>query len=547
MKTSKRILTLLMAAVMMMSTLASCSSSGSDAPDSDAPAAEGEAVATEKVFRFSTMTEPTSLDPQLGNGEWITNVTGAIYEGLVRRYNGEILPGLAESWIVSEDGLVYTFTLRESVWSDGTAIVAQDFVDSWNLLIERATPMSQFTDHFTVDGQANAVAIDEKTLEVTLNSPVPFMMEIFATSALVPVRTDKYAETGDMYYQDIPAAFNGPFILTEWAPNDVMVMVPNESYWNPDVVNLTKVEIYTVKDEATQINMFDGGEIDMVEVPSSMFMDYENEMTYYNDGANFYIQFTTDGSTEETVKYLENRDFIEALSACIDRQNFVDSVYAGAYQPSVDFIPPTATGYTNGAKADSNITITSPFLMNADLALAQQKLDSALATLGETVESMPTFTLVVSDNATRQTAAQYVQDVCAQVGIKLEIDTIPGSTFWSTMREGYRYDFALAGSGPDVDDSSTFLSVYDGEGKYADTFMRWQDDAYAVLLAQSWQTTGEERSALLVEMEEFLLSSGPVIPLYFTQAAWRLSDGFTNINRNMTGAATDYVFADYNK
>ncbi len=547
---SKKLLALALSLSLMVTSFAGCSESGtSSTPTSSGTvsgsSSEAEVPKEDKIFRFATTTEPTSLDPQLGNGEWITNITGAIFEGLVRRYNGEILPGIAESWTVSDDGTVYTFKLRDAQWSDGTAITAQNFVDSWDLLIQRATPMTQFSDFFTVDGKANAKAIDDKTLEVTLNAATPFILEIFASSALAPVRTDKYAEKSDAYYQDVPEAMNGPFVLTEWSPNDVMVLEPNENYWNKDAVNLTRVEVYTVKDTQTQINMYDGGEIDMVEVPSSMFAEYEDQgMQYYNDGATFFIQFTTDGSVDETTKYLANRDFIEAVSACIDREDFVNSVYAGAFKPSIEHIPSSATGYADKSKEAYGATIDSPFMIKADMTLAQEKLDAALATLGETVETMPEFTLLVSDNAERQIAAQYVQDVASKIGIKFKIDTLPGSTFWATMREGYRYDFCISGSGPDVDDASTFFQSYDGEGKYADTFMRWSSEDYAEILDASWVATGDERADLLIQMENYLLNNGPLMPLYHTQAAWMLADGYTNINKNMTGAATDFVFAD---
>lgn len=539
MKLLKQVLAITMAAAMALTTLTAC------AP----PSAEGTGTGAggeEKVLRFATTTEPTSLDPQLGSGTWITNVTGAIFEGLVRRYNGEILPGVAESWEVSDDNLTYTFHLRDESWSDGEPITAQDFVDSWNLLIERATPMAQFTEYFTVDGKANATAIDDKTLEVTLNYPVPFMMEVFAMSALTVVRTDKYEESGDAYYQSTPEAMNGPFLLKEWKPNDVMVLEPNPDYWDAEKVNFDRVEIYTVKDDTTQVNMYDNGEIDLLTIPDTMYKDFEDKgIQYYDDGSVYFLQFTTDGQTDETAKYLANRNFIEAVSACIDREDFVNSVYGGVYEPCVEYVPASATGYNGGKKGDADLTIDSPFTIKADLTVAQEKLDAALEELGATADTMPSFTLVVNDTANSQTAAQYIQDVCAQIGIQLEIDTIPSATFWSTLREGYRYDFALAGSAPDVDDASTFLMVYDGEGLYADTFMRWHSDEYAEILADSWVTPDEaQRTQDLVDMEEYLLNKGPLIPLYFTQAAWVIADGFTNINRNMTGADLDYVFGD---
>ena len=516
MKWMKKLFAVAMASAMALTLFASCAPIGSN----DTGNNNGGNAGAEKVFRFATSTEPTSLDPQLGSGTWITNVTGAIFEGLVRRYNGEIEPAIAETWDVSNDGLTYTFHLRDVAWSDGTPITAQDFVDSWNLLIERATPMAQHTEYFTVDGKANARAIDEKTLEVTLNYKVPFIMEVFAMSAMAVVRVDKYDEKGDAYYQTIPETMNGPFLLVDWQPNNVMVLEPNPDYWNAERVNFDRVEIYTVTEDTTQVNMYRNGEIDMLDVPETMYKDFEDEgMIYYEDGANFYIQFTTDGQTDETAKYLANRNFIEAVSACIDREDFVNSVYNGSFEPTVEFVPGSATGYNGGTKADANVTISSPFMIKADLTVAQEKLDAALEELGTTADAMPTFTLVVSDATDRQTAAQYIQDVCGQIGIQIEIDTIPSATFWSTLREGYRYDFAMAGSGPDVDDASTFLKVFDGEGLYADTFMRWHNDEYAAILADSWSTTDtEQRTEDLVAMEDFLLANGPVIPLYFTRA-----------------------------
>lgn len=292
--------------------------------------------------------------------------------------------------------------------------------------------------------------------------------------------------------------------------------------------------------------MYESGELDLLEVPNTMYADFESKgMMYYENGSTFFIQFTTNGSVDETAKWLANRDFIEAISYCIDREDYVLSLYGTVYTPTVEFIPPSSTGYNGTTKGNSGVEITSPFAIKADYDKAQQKLDAAVAVLGELPAE---FTLVVNDNAINQQAAQYIQDVCTMIGVNLRIDTIPRATFWATLREGYRYDFLIAGSGPDVDDASTFLDVYDGKGLYADRFMRWQDDEYAQLKVAAWAAaTPEERTGIMVQMENLLLSRGPIIPMYFTRAGWMLRDGFVNINRNMTGADLDYVFGDYVK
>lgn len=526
---TKKLLALLLAVVLMFSVVG-CSTSDEDETS---------------VFRFATATEPVSIDPHNGNAESQTNVQSTIYEGLVRRYDGEITAGIAESWDI--DGNVYTFYLRESEWSDGESLVAQDFVDSWNLLNDTVTPMTQFIEYFLdEDGELMVEALDDYTLQVTLNTEVPFIMEYFASTVLVPVRIDAFDGDQDGYYQDVPTVVNGPYVLSEWSTNDVMVFVKNESYWNADAVSIDQIEIYTVSDENTQISMYETGEIDMVDVPASYYAEYEDQgLEYYEDGSNKFIQFSATGTSDETTEFLQNRNFIEALSYTIDREALIDAIFAGAYNAADEYVPSLCTGYSDGSKADSDEDIETPYQTTADLDKAAESLQLALDELGYTVDTMPAFSIMVSDAGDNATIAQYIQDVASQIGIVIEIDSVPSSTFWSlVMGLEYDYDFALAGFGPDVDDATTFLSSYTTTGGYGYTYLGWSSEEYDAIYEASWLATDEERAELLVQLEEILLSEGPVIPLYTTTAGWVLSDSFENINKNATGTATDFVFAE---
>lgn len=523
----KKIFTCLLAISMLLSIVACGVTSSND----------------ENVFRFTTTTETTSLDPHLTNAEWVTNVTSTVFEGLVRRYNGEVIPGLAESW--SNEGLVYTFNLRQSTWSDGVEITANDFVNSWNLLNVTETPQRQFVEFFVNENdELNIEAIDDYTLQVTLKNEVPYIMEFFASPVLVPIRIDAFGDNQELYYQSIPTACNGPFILVEWNANDSMIMVKNESYWNASAVSLDGVEIYTVKDEQTQINMFETGEIDMAYVPTNLFNEYESKgMQYFENGSITFIAIPDQGSSIETAEFLANRDFLQALSYTFDREDFVNSAFSGAYNPADTYLPMSSTGYIGGSKANTSQIIETPYQTKADLDKAEESLQKALDALGYTKDEMPTFVLMSSDVEARQTSAIYIQDVAKQIGIDIKIETVPSSQYWSLAAARHPYDFTVAGFGPDVDDATSFLSSYGVDGGYALPYLGWTSLKYDELLANSWLATGDERSEYLVLMEELLLTDGPVIPLYTGKGGWLLNDRFTGVYKNTTGNATDFVFA----
>ncbi len=541
----RKLLAMLLCAVMLLS-LAACSPPGGGEDSSEGSESSSDAgdESGEKVFRFATATEPTTLDIHTGNGAWMTNVMSATSEGLVRIYGGELIPGIAESW--THEGTTVTFNLRESVWSDGTALVAQDFIDSWVLLSQTATPMTQFLEYMVdEEGNVTAEATDDYTIVVTLNREVPFIMEYFASPVMVPVRQDLFGDDQAAYYQDLPGAVNGPYNLVEWVSNDIMVLEPNESYWNAEAVNFDRVEIYTVTDDQTQMNMYEAGEIDMVDVPTTLMTEYEDKgLMYYEDGAIQSMHFASHGSSAETVEFLQNRDFIEALSYAIDRQAFVNAVFAGAYSPASTYVPPFSTGYSNGSKGDSDHDFESPFIDSADLAKAEESLQSALDTLGYTVETMPTFVLMANDSDTGLLAAQYIQDVASQIGINIELNNVPSSTFWTLAKDKEPYDFMLGGFGPDVADATTFLASYTSAGGWSLPYLGWESEEYNALYDASWTVTGDERAGALVELESYLLNNGPSVPLYWTRGAWMLNDEFTNIHKNSTGTENDYLFGD---
>jgi oligopeptide transport system substrate-binding protein len=256
----KRFLALALAAVMVIATLASCSTPGSGGGSSE----EG------KVFRYAVNTEATTFDPTKGNSIGDNEIQHAITEGLTRNTGGEVTPGIAESWDISEDGTVYTFHLRDAKWSDGEPIKAQDFVYSWQRLVDPdvGSPYSWYLDTIGIKNASKVEAgeakpeelgikaIDDKTVEVTLDRPMEVLLSAIGMQTnLAPLRQDVVEEYGNEFAATADKnVYSGPFVLTS-TENNVYVFEKKPEFWDADNIKLDKVEINYIEKPDTALAM----------------------------------------------------------------------------------------------------------------------------------------------------------------------------------------------------------------------------------------------------------------------------------------------------
>ena len=292
----KRLLAVLLTAAMAVTMLAGCSTPGSkkDSKGSD-----------EKVFRYSTRTEPTSLDPTKANSIPDNEIQHAITESLVRNTAGEVKPGVAEKWEVSEDGLTYTFHLnKDAKWSDGEQIKAQDFVYGWQRLMdpETAAPYA-FIGEYIKNGRAvetgdmepselGVKAIDDTTLEVTLENPTAYFLSMIGAQAqFAPLRQDVVEKYGtDFAATAEKNIYSGPFKLTS-SENQKWIFEPNENYWDRDSIKLDRVELTYVQDQNTALAMYEDGELDYSELPSASIEQHDDEDYSFLNGNVDYFYF----------------------------------------------------------------------------------------------------------------------------------------------------------------------------------------------------------------------------------------------------------------
>lgn len=309
-----------------------------------------------QVLRFGNGTEPQDLDPQAVTGIPELNIIDSLFEGLVTGDPHDLhpIPGLAKSWDVSPDGLVYTFHLRDGIrWSDGAPITVDDFVQSYKRILTPQLGSEYSYLLWFVSGAAdyNAgrltdfskvgfKAVDDRTLRVTLRSPTPFLLKIIATHYawdVLPVKV--LARYGPLDQKDTgwtkPGRLvgSGPFMLSEWTPNQKIVVVRNPYYWDAANVKLDAIEYYPTENGPTEERMFRTGQLDVTsELPVSKIDVYRREHPEELHiepflGLYFY-------RCNVTRPPLNDKRVRRALALAIDRERLVKDVVRGGELPA---------------------------------------------------------------------------------------------------------------------------------------------------------------------------------------------------------------------
>lgn len=522
----------------------------------DAP--ETPATASLKV---ALQTEPISMDPHVGNDSNTSTALMLAFEGLLNVVNGEIAPGMAESYEVSPDGTEYTFHLRDAKWSDGKEVTASDFAETYKRMLTRQDAMDLAYLIFPIKNaqpinagemdvsELGVEVIDEKTLKITLEAAYPFMVTLFASSPMYPIRNDLADELGNAYGSDAGKfECNDPFILKEWAHSDRMVFVKNPDYWNADAITLEEVTLLLVSDANTIKNMYDTGEIYFMQLTSDMIAAYEGspDFQYFVSGGVTFIALSHNGTSEETARIIQNRNFVNALSAAIDRQALVDAMFP-TNSPLTGVINPAISDELGGKWADhSEYDVTDVYhKVNADPEAAKQYIQAACQELGyASPEDMPVFDFFTTSGEEQRTLCEYFQNIWqTTLGIKTEIRQLEFAQYWENLYN-QPYDIVRTGWGPDYDDPFTYLDMWDSRGGWNKT--GWSSDEYNELItAANRESDFAKRNDMFSQAEKLLLTEAPIIPLYMSRGALVLSDSIKNVSVNTFGARFDFRYATF--
>lgn len=504
-----------MALMLVLSmVLAACNFGGEKAEDTPK---EGEKTETAKEINLVIPSEPPSLHPQLATDSTSGAILQNTFEGLTIVRDGKVEMAAAEDVKVSDDQLTYTFTLRDAKWSNGDAVTADDFAYAWEYALNPANASEYASILYPIKGAAAYNAgegkelgikvVDEKTLEVTLENPTPYFLELTAFKTYYPIHkataeanAEWYTEAGDAYVT------NGPFKLTDWQHGGSITLEKNDQYWDATNVALNKVNISMVENETTAATMFDAGEIDFLGSPyQTIALDsidrYKEEgiLTIADYSAIYVYKFNTTG------KFTSNANIRKALALAVDRQGLIDNITKGEQQPALGLVPSAVPGFEEDRG----------YIKDNDIEAAKAALEAGMKELGITDPSQIKVGLSINTSEAHAAIAQFIQEGWSKnLGINVTIDNSEWQVYLDKLTN-LDYDIARLGWIGDYNDAYTFLEMYDSADN-GNNDTGWENAKYAELLKQSaTETDAAARIDLLKQAESIIMSEMPVAPIYF--------------------------------
>lgn len=557
----RKILAMVMALALLCATFTACgdtsgtsssagtSSTASETGDSSA-AEEGETATggSGGTLNMRNTMEPTSLNTLLATYAYDFTPINAMIECLYRDDENDVpQPAGAETVDISDDKLVYTFHLREdATWSNGDPVVATDYEFAWQQALNpKVASDYAYMLYFIHNAQpyfngevewseVGVKVIDDYTLEVTLDNPLPYATDLFAFPTLAPINQKFYEEVGaDKYATDAEYfCCNGMYELTEWSHNSEIVFEKREEYWNADAVGPDEIVYKIITDSQAGLNSYLSREIDYTDLDSGEVVQ-QAEAAGFEVGvkparSSYYLIVNTED------EFMSNQNLRLALAYAIDKQALIDTVYQNDNQPMTSFTPPAIYG---AAGADGP-TFQEALLeergemypASGDLEKAQEYLQAALEELGCTVDEL-NLSIDCADDSLRRNCATFLQEQWRQ---NLGIENIAVNSMQtkqvSANRQSGDYCMSLGGWSPDYNDAINFLDLWVTDGGNNDSF--WGNEEYDNLIAQATaEADVEVRQQYLFDAEEILAAEMPIIPLY-----WQCQNYSYNKDKIVDGA-----------
>ena len=488
--------------------LFSCSSSISPVDD----------ALEKQIFHYGNGSEPQGLDPHVVTGVPEHNILIGLGEGLTSSNprGGENLPGAAESWEISEDGLIYTFNLQKNgKWSNGNALTAHDFVWSWKRILT-ASLGSQYPDmlYYLVGAEdyhqeknkdfskVGVQAVDDFTLKVTLNNPTPFFLGLLSHYSTWPVHKDTVLKHGTIDDRNgiwtRPGNFvgNGAFQLKTWELNNKIVVERNPFYWDAKTVKLNEIHYYPVTNIMTEDRMFRAGQLHLTyDVPSqkcpSYIKDNPNMKTDPYMGQYFY-RINTNHPILKDVRVRK------ALSLSIDRQKIVDRVTQCGESAAISITPPGANGYMPETTLEFNPEKAKMLLIEAGY---------------EDGSKLEGLEILFNTNENHRKIALAVQQMWQQnLGVSVELVNQDWKVYLAREMIG---DFTISRAGwiGDYEDPNTFLDLF--RPNRGNNKTGWSNAEYDNYVEQANKTMDQkERYILLNKAEKIIMDELPILPVY---------------------------------
>ncbi len=465
--------------------------------------------------------------------------------------NGNIVNSLAESYTMSEDGLVYTFVIREDAnWDNGTPVTANDFVYAWTSAATSAE--AEYAYLYTKDGAAIAgadevvyegadvsgfgvVALDDKTLQVTLSQPTPYFLSLMTFPVFFPVNEAFAKEQGDAYGlmpENLLAC--GPYKLAKWEKGTKMVFEKNETYYDADVVGVDTLVFTITPEVSTSVTAFEGGSVDFTKLSSDLIDKYATDEQFDTvlEGYLWYLQPNLNDAN------LSNKNLRLALAYALDKEDLVSNVLKDGSVVGQGFVPTLLATGPDGV----DFRATAGDYLVPSTTTAQEYFAKALQELGK---DEITIALMYENADPAKSAAEYLQANLEQnlPGLTVELDMqIKENRI--ELQKDRAFEVALTRWGPDYADPTTYLNLMLTGNAY--NYGDYSSAAFdGAMDKAATAATPQERWDALVAAEAILMEDVPVMAVFQVGGASLIADGLTGLHTHAVGVP--YIYKYLNK
>ena len=503
------------------------------------------------TFRFANDTDIVGMDSTVVDDAMSFNAITAITDGLTTvDVKGNTIPGIAKSWDVSNNGLTYTFHLRNAKWANGDDVTAQDFVYSWHRIIKNAGNYAYMLGSegasiknadslidlgtTATDEQLNTLGIkatDDKTVVVDLEKNVPYFVGLMSFPCYFP-QNQKFVEKCGKNYATKPEYIlgNGAYKMTKWIKGNKATFTKNDKYYDAKSVKTKNIEMYLVQDPKTAAQNFDNGKVDYATINSTLVDKYKGKDTFKAIREGYLAYLICNFKADTTA----NKNLRHALSYAINRKDLCDNILKDGSQPATGFVPAQLCKSPSG----KDFREESGKYVDYDVKKAQEYLDAAKKELG--TDTITVDLLYGTDESPMDTFAEYLQGSFTKLkGLKVNmVATVKKDRIYNREASG-NFQIACTRWAPDYADPTTFLNVLASSN--SNNYGKWENAQYNSLLKQAQNETDvNKRWNELLEAEKVMMDDLPNIPVVQTGTAALQAKNVKGLVHNTV--STPYVF-----
>ncbi|PGQ47105.1 MULTISPECIES: peptide ABC transporter substrate-binding protein [Bacillus cereus group] len=507
---------------------------------------------TKQSISLPYIAEIPTMDVTKATDSESMNVMRNVFEGLyILGEDNKVIPGVAKSYEVSEDKKTYTFHLRDSKWSNGTPVTAADFIFSWKRAVNPDTAAEYAFLFFDIKNakrinskdlpidQLGVKAIDDKTLEVQLEQPIPYFIDLTTFATFLPINEKYFESQGKQYGLEAnQLVYNGTFTLDNWKHEQGFQLKKNSNYWDAKTVKLDEINFDIVKDKSTEINLYESGQLDRVGLTGEFVDKYRNNPDF-KERSEVTVQFLRLNQKNDVLK---NKNARLAIGQAMNKKAFVDTVLNNGSLPADGFIPADFAKGPDG----NDFRKENGALVKDDVKTAKGNWKKAKQELGK---EQVTLELLTSDNAIAKKNAEYLKGELEKnlEGLTVHVKPQPRKQQIQLLLNS-DYDLGVDVWAPDIPDPITFLDIFTTDSSY--NFDKYSNQAYDKLIHQvKTDLAGNEtaRWEAMKQAEKILLEDGAVAPFYQPGRSYLQRSTVKGIVTNDFGGEFNYKRAEVKK